>query len=617
MKRFFVFNRYNVSYVVLDIFTIIVSYLLALKIVYYTTFSIETIKIFLNQLIIILPVFLLSYGIAGLYRHSWKHIGLEEIAKGLVANLFAFVIVVFTTKWAELEYVFMMELIAIFFITFVVLLMRLFIRLKIYIEALFERKNNAQTALIIGAGEAGVMLLEELNRNIKFNFNVLGFIDDDFAKLDTLIKGKSVLGTTKDMVGIIQNLSIDFVFIAIPTENRKRIKEIISIIEPTGAQVKLLPPFYEIVNMSKDQVFIRDVEINDLLGRDEVLIDMNLVSSFISDKVICVTGGGGSIGSELIRQIVKFNPQKVVIIDIYENNVYDLEIELRRLIITKQISNIELEVLIASVRDKDRMNEIFEKHKPNVVFHAAAHKHVPLMETSPLEALKNNVLGTYNVASLADQHSVERFVLISTDKAVNSTNVMGATKRAAEKVIFTINQTSKTVFTAVRFGNVLGSNGSVIPLFKKQIAQGGPVTVTHKKITRFFMTIPEACQLVIQAAGIANAGDLFILDMGEPVRIIDLAEKMIRLSGFEPYTEIPIVFTGLRPGEKMYEELLLDKESSQKTDNNLIFIETNNFVKRETEEPIFDLVDQLNNHSIKENQVKDVLKKYIFSYQPK
>lgn len=617
MKRFFVLNSYNVSYVVLDIFTIIVSYLLSLKIVYFTTFSTETIKIFLNQLMIILPVFLISYGIAGLYRHSWKHIGLEEIAKGLIANLAAFILIFFTTRWGDLEYVFMMQLIAIFFITFVVLLMRLFIRLKLYIEALFEKKNNAQTALIIGAGEAGVMLLEELNRNRRFNYKVLGFIDDDYSKLDTLIKGKSVLGTTKDMAGVIQNLSIDFVFIAIPTENRKRIKEIISMIEPTGAQVKLLPPFYEIVNMSSDQVLVRDVEINDLLGRDEVLINMDLISSFIGEKVVCVTGGGGSIGSELIRQIVKFNPSKIVIIDIYENGVYDLEVDLKRQIETKQIPPVEINVLIASVRDEERINEIFEKHKPNIVFHAAAHKHVPLMEDSPLEALKNNVLGTYNVASLADKHAVERFVLISTDKAVNSTNVMGATKRAAEKVIFTINQSSKTVYTAVRFGNVLGSNGSVIPLFKKQIAQGGPVTVTHKNITRFFMTIPEACQLVIQSGGIAKAGDLFILDMGEPVKIIDLAEKMIRLSGYEPYTDIPIVFTGLRPGEKMYEELLLDKQSSLKTDNELIFIETNNFVKRDTEAPILDLVQELKNHSVKENQVKDVLKKYVFSYQPK
>jgi FlaA1/EpsC-like NDP-sugar epimerase len=429
-------------------------------------------------------------------------------------------------------------------------------------------------SLIIGAGAAGVMLVDEIKGNKSFEKNVVGFIDDNPKLKGKRIHGVPVLGMTKDVEEIADQYRIDSIVIAIPSLSLQATTKLINQLEKTGCQIKLMPPFYEVVGGKDDMVKIRDVKIEDLLGRDPIVLEEDGIKDYIEEKTILVTGGGGSIGSELVRQLHKFHPSRIVIVDIYENNVYELQMELERLYRSKvNLMPPEVVVLIASVRDKERMEEIFKKYKPQVVFHAAAHKHVPLMEVSPKEAIKNNVFGTYNVASLSNQYKVKKFVLISTDKAVNPTNIMGASKRMAERIVMSLNKESKTDFVAVRFGNVLGSNGSVIPLFRKQIEDMGPVTVTDPEITRFFMTIPEACQLVIQAGAYAKGGELFVLDMGEPVKIIDLAEKMVRLAGFEPYKEIDIIFTGLRPGEKMYEELLVDYSQVHKTDNDKIYIE--------------------------------------------
>jgi len=417
-------------------------------------------------------------------------------------------------------------------------------------------------------------LVDEIKVNSDFHKVVIGFIDDNPKLKGKRIHSIPVLGMSDDVIDIAEKYKIDSIVIAIPSLTLKETTELINKVEKTGCQIKLMPPFYEMVGGKNDLVKIRDVKIDDLLGRDPINLDEDGIREYIEEKTILVTGGGGSIGSELVRQLHKFHPSKIVIVDIYENNAYDLQMELERMY-RSHVNMLppEVKVLIASVRDYDRLEEIFKKYKPDVVFHAAAHKHVPLMEVSPKEAIKNNVLGTYNVAKLSDQYKVRKFVLISTDKAVNPTNIMGASKRMAERVVMSLNKQSKTDYVAVRFGNVLGSNGSVIPLFRKQIEDMGPLTVTDPEITRFFMTISEACQLVIQTGAYAKGGELFVLDMGEPVKIINLAEKMIRLAGLEPYKEIDIIFTGLRPGEKMYEELLVDFTKAIKTNNDKIFIE--------------------------------------------
>ena len=364
-----------------------------------------------------------------------------------------------------------------------------------------------------------------------------------------------------------QKYKINEIIIAIPSASRKELSELIGLCTDTGCKLKITPSVTEIMEGHVSATLLRDVSVEDLLGREPVNVELDLVMGYVKDKTVLVTGGGGSIGSELCRQIAGHKPKQLIIVDIYENNAYDIELELRH-----NFPELDLVVLIASVRNLDRLDSIFAKYRPNLVYHAAAHKHVPLMENSPNEAIKNNVLGTYNTVKTADKYGVDRFVLISTDKAVNPTNVMGASKRICEMIIQTFGHHSKTEFVAVRFGNVLGSNGSVIPLFKKQIEAGGPVTVTHPDIIRYFMTIPEAVSLVLQAGAYAKGGEIFILEMGEPVKILDLAKNIIRLSGFVPDKDIKIEFTGLRPGEKLYEELLMEEEGLRDTDNKLIHI---------------------------------------------
>ena len=428
-------------------------------------------------------------------------------------------------------------------------------------------RSVRRNVMLIGAGSAGSALIKEIVGSRMVNKNLVGVIDDDPAKQGTFIHGIRVIGTRDDIIRCAEELEVDEIMIALPSASAKEIKEIVDICKETGCELKRLPGIYQLVNGEVSISKLKDVDVNDLLGREPVCVDLDSIMSYVSDKVILVTGGGGSIGSELCRQIASHQPKQLIIVDIYENNAYSIQQELRH-----SYPELDLVVLIASVRNTKRMDDIFSMYRPDIVYHAAAHKHVPLMEDSPNEAVKNNVLGTWKVVQAADRYHVKRFVMISTDKAVNPTNIMGATKRVCEMIIQTYNNRSQTEFVAVRFGNVLGSNGSVIPLFKKQIEQGGPVTVTHPDIIRYFMTIPEAVSLVLQAGAYAKGGEIFVLDMGEPVKILDLAKNLILLSGHKPGEDIQIEFTGLRPGEKLYEEMLMEEEGLQNTDNQLIHI---------------------------------------------
>ena len=428
-------------------------------------------------------------------------------------------------------------------------------------------KEGKTNTMIVGAGEAGNTLLKELQNSKFVEQNVCCLVDDDPGKIGKYLRGVLVAGNRKDICRLVEEYHIDEIMIAIPSASHAEIQELLDICSQTSCKLKVLPGIYQLVNGEVSVSKLRNVEIEDLLGREPIDTQVESIMGYVSGKVVLVTGGGGSIGSELCRQIARQEPRQLVIFDIYENNAYDIQQELKR-----DYPELNLVVLIGSVRNTHRINGVFEKYHPQIVYHAAAHKHVPLMEDSPNEAIKNNVMGTYKTAQAADKYGVSRFVLISTDKAVNPTNIMGASKRLCEMVIQMMNNRSKTEFVAVRFGNVLGSNGSVIPLFKKQIEEGGPVTVTHPDIIRYFMTIPEAVSLVLQAGARAKGGEIFVLDMGKPVKILDLALNLIRLSGLKPYEDIDIVFTGLRPGEKLYEELLMDEEGLQSTDNKLIHI---------------------------------------------
>ena len=428
-------------------------------------------------------------------------------------------------------------------------------------------EKNLKRVLVVGAGEAGNSIIKEISGSRFVNMHIVGFVDDDKSKIGKYMHGVKVLGDRNDIIEIANEYLVDEIIIAIPTASAKETKAILDICKQTGCELKRLPGMYQLVNGDVSISKLKDVDVNDLLGRDPITVDLDSIMGYVSDKVVMVTGGGGSIGSELCRQIASHNPKQLVIVDIYENTTYDIQQELKR-----NYPELDLVVLIASVRNTKRMDLIFDKYRPEIVYHAAAHKHVPLMEDSPNEAVKNNVLGTWKVVQAADKYNVKRFVMISTDKAVNPTNIMGATKRICEMIIQTYNNRSKTEYVAVRFGNVLGSNGSVIPLFKKQIEAGGPVTVTHPDIIRYFMTIPEAVSLVLQAGAYAKGGEIFVLDMGEPVKIVDLARNLILLSGHKPDEDIQIVFTGLRPGEKLYEEMLMKEEGMQETANKLIHI---------------------------------------------
>ncbi len=508
-------------------------------------------------------VFLLLF--FGLYRVDWLYAGVTEYIRLAAGCLLGAACSVFAGLFMSPMLFFKFNVAAAIACCVLICFLRFAVR---FICKLSKRPNTKQGArvLIIGAGRLAVSLLREIQEDHSLHYHVVGLIDDDPEKARLRLAGACVLGRRQDIPRICKEKQIDEIIFAIFQLPAKDRTDILDICSSTGKKVKILPNIGSMLENKNVLSKAREIDIEDLLERDPIVLDNPLVTKEICGKVILVTGGGGSIGSELCRQIASFHPGRLVILDIYENTTYELQNEL-----AEAYPDLQMDVCIASVRDKTRLSQIFRQYRPEIVFHAAAHKHVPLMEFNPAEAIKNNVFGTYNTVQCAEEYGVRRFVLISTDKAVNPTNIMGASKRLCEMIVQS-KQNSKTEFVAVRFGNVLGSNGSVLPRFKKQIAAGGPVTITHPEITRFFMTIPEAASLVLQAAAYAKGGEIFVLDMGSPVRIYDLARKLIHLSGLVPDRDIPIVFTGLRPGEKLYEELLMSEEGLTKTRHDKIFV---------------------------------------------
>ena len=492
-----------------------------------------------------------------------------------------------------------------YFAGFVRFFKRILIVLRYYLSG---GKRPKKRVMIVGGGNSGLALITEMLTSDKIDYKPVCIADDDPAKLGKYISGVKIAGTTYDVRQLAERYRVEEIFVTMPAVSRKIRRAVIDRCKDCKCPVKVLPGIYQLADGQVTVSKLRKVDIQDLLGREQVRVNLDEIMGYIESKVVLVTGGGGSIGSELCRQIATHNPRLLIVLDIYENNAYDIEQELKR-----SHPSMNLLVLIASVRDAGKMRDVFSKYRPQIVFHAAAHKHVPLMETSPNEAVKNNVFGTLNVARCADEFGVETFVQISTDKAVNPTNIMGATKRICEMIIQAIGRYSKnTKFVAVRFGNVLGSNGSVIPLFRKQISEGGPVTVTHKDIIRYFMTIPEAVSLVLQAGAYAKGGQIFVLDMGEPVRIYDLAYNLIKLSGLEPNVDIDIVCTGLRPGEKLYEERLMKEEGLQKTPNGLINIAR---PLQFDEEDFWRTLDRLYVEAYSEtDRMKELVKKLVPTY---
>jgi len=514
-------------------------------------------------------IYIFCFYIFRQYENIWTLAGLDEFISAVKSILISGMVIFFMSIFDKNRIPILVSMVSVLLITFLSLGIRASFkfRKRIICNAISNKNKKIKRLLVIGAGSAGAIIINECKRKPEYMKKVVAVVDDDISKVGTYIAGVKVYGTRNEIKNICKEKKIDEVIIAIANLKSQTLKQFLEICKDIAVKVKRVPSVSEIINGDFLLSKVRDVEIEDLLDRAEVKLNNKDVINYIKGKVIMVTGGGGSIGSEILRQICRFKPKEVIIFDIYENNAYEIQNEL-----LSKYKNVVVSTLIGSVRDEERLKEVFSVYKPDVVFHAAAHKHVPLMEDSPMEAIKNNVFGTLNTAEIASTYKVKKFVLISTDKAVNPTSIMGASKRICEMIVQGIDKISETEFVSVRFGNVLGSNGSVIPLFKNQIAKGGPVTVTHRNITRYFMTIPEAAQLVIQAGAYAKGGEIFVLDMGKPVKIYDLAENLIRLSGFEPGKDIQIKFTGLRPGEKLYEELSMSEEGLKKTGHEKIFV---------------------------------------------
>ena len=527
-----------------------------------------------------------------LYRSIWRFASYSELTNIILSNIICGIFNFAVTRIFGARMPFSFHVIGFLMQMIFAAAIRFSYRFVLMLKRQQRNNKNATRVMLIGAGDAGMTILRDVNKNIESNSRVVCIIDDNTNKYGRYIEGVPVVGGRDDILKNVEKYNINEIYFAIPSASSTQRRDILNICRETDCEIKVLPGIQQIVNGDVSVNMMKNVAIEDLLGRDVVKVNNEEIFGFINNKVILVTGGGGSIGSELCRQIAKHDPKQLIIFDIYENNAYDIQQELKR-----NYPVLDLVVMIGSVRDSKRVDHVFSLYHPEIVYHAAAHKHVPLMEASPNEAIKNNTIGTFKVAYAAVKYDVKRFVLISTDKAVNPTNIMGASKRMCEMVIQTFDKliknqtteklavvedcfsevsvkelTGKTEFVAVRFGNVLGSNGSVIPLFKKQIEAGGPVTVTHPDIIRYFMTIPEAVSLVLQAGVYAKGGEIFILDMGEPVKIDTLARNLIKLSGFKPDEDIKIVYTGLRPGEKLYEEKLMAAEGNQTTDNDLIFV---------------------------------------------
>lgn len=562
----------RICLIVLDIFLIIISSAMALA----TRFEFdlgqipeEFIGVIRDYGVLMILVTLLCFAVFRIYSSLWEYAGQEETFKiaGAVAfsSLCEIAIVVGVGRHLPRSYYVLRTL----YLAILVGSSRFFYRL---VRLRYRKRHHysikkKKRIMLIGAGEAGRSLIQEIQNSRYLDQKICCVIDDNNRKIGRYILGIRVVGNRYAIKRNVERYGIEQIIIAIPSAGSRKLRPVLDICKDTGCELKILPGIYQLVNGEVNVSKLRPVNIEDLLGREEINVNMDEIMDYVSGKTILVTGGGGSIGSELCRQIAAHKPARLIIFDIYENNAYDIQQELKM-----KYPDLKLIVLIGSIRDEERVETIFGKYRPDIIYHAAAHKHVPLMEASPNEAIKNNVLGTYNLVLAADRWKVKKFVQISTDKAVNPTNIMGASKRVCEMIIQSFNKHSETDFVAVRFGNVLGSNGSVIPLFKKQIAAGGPVTVTDPEIIRYFMTISEAVSLVLQAGVYAKGGEIFVLDMGEPVKILDLAKNMIRLSGYTPDKDIAIEFTGLRPGEKLYEELLMDEEGMTETPNKLIHI---------------------------------------------
>ncbi len=559
--------------VIVDIFLIALSGFLALYIRYDFRFSNMEMR-YVDYELLYLPVnlvvTLLVFVLFKLYRSVWRFASSTELLNvigactcsiGLQIIGMSLLRMRMPISYYLMKYVLL--IVGVGMVRFAYRILRMLQERRLFGGEKDQKKNT----MIVGGGEAGAMIIKEFQNSEYLNQRICCVIDDNASKQGKYLRGIKIMGGREDIVRLAKELQIEEIIVAMPSAPQSEVRDILNICKETGCEMKVLPGLYQMIKGEVSISKLRRVEIEDLLGREPIRVQLDEIMGYVAGKVVLVTGGGGSIGSELCRQVAAHEPKQLIIFDIYENNAYDIQQELKN-----KFPALDLTVLIGSVRNTHRMNSIFEKYRPDIVYHAAAHKHVPLMEDSPNEAIKNNVFGTYKTALAADRYGVKRFVLISTDKAVNPTNIMGASKRICEMIIQMMNRHSKTEFVAVRFGNVLGSNGSVIPLFKKQIEKGGPVTVTHPDIIRYFMTIPEAVSLVLQAGALAKGGEIFVLDMGEPVKILDLAENLIRLSGYKPYEDIDIEFTGLRPGEKLYEELLMSEEGLQETANKLIHI---------------------------------------------
>lgn len=557
-------------------------------------------------------VTLIVFALFGMYKYMWKYIGALEVLYGFCACVTSSVLYIFGIHilgW------YVPRSFYGFYPCFLFLLavgMRCSYRISIALGARFKQAETklGKKVMVIGAGEAGSSIIKEYHNSKYLSGQVVCAIDDDSSKLNKYIHGCKIVGDRNSIVEAAKKYDVEEIAIAIPSMKQSELRKIVDICQETSCKIKVLPGIYQLLKGDVSVSKLKEVAIEDLLGRDSVKVNLEEIADYVTNQVVLVTGGGGSIGSELCRQIAQRNPKQLIIVDIYENNAYDIQQELK-----SNYPELDLVVLIASVRNTNRMNMIFKKYKPAIVYHAAAHKHVPLMEDSPNEAIKNNVFGTLKTARAAGENGTRRFVLISTDKAVNPTNIMGASKRMCEMIIQMLNHRYDTEFVAVRFGNVLGSNGSVIPLFKKQIAAGGPVTVTHPDIIRYFMTIPEAVSLVLQAGAYAKGGEIFIFDMGEPVKIVDLAKNMIRLSGYVPGDDIEIKFVGLRPGEKLYEELLMKEEGLQDTANHLIHIgKPIDFDEDKFEQQLKQLEEAVKKD---EDGVRKLVKQIVPTYQPK
>lgn len=554
--------------VIIDILIIVLASYLALVLRFDINYIPLKYKSFLvDNIFEIIFISLVINFLYKMYNSMWEYTSIIELFNIVLASITSIFVEYLYERVLYIRYPLSYYLIKLMILILCYSLFRISYRVFRYIKSgYFDKQDNSSNTMIIGAGEAGNLLIKDIYNNKKYKNNVVCLIDDNQNKIGTFIHGIKVVGDRYSIVANVLKYDIDLIIIAIPSAAPTDIQEIVSICNKTNCKIKKLPDIYSIIgNVGIEQV--KELSYADLLGRPQVSVKMEKIDNLIKNKVVLVTGGGGSIGSELCRQIAYRHPKKLIIFDIYENNAYDIQNELLR-----NFKDIDLEVIIGSVRDYDRVLELFNKYKPDYVFHAAAHKHVPLMEDSPCESIKNNCLGTLNVVKASDKYKVKKFVLISTDKAVRPTSIMGASKRICEMIIQTYNKISKTEFVAVRFGNVLGSNGSVIPLFLKQIDLGGPVTVTDSNIIRYFMTIPEAVILIMEATSFAKGGEIFILDMGKPVKIYDLACKLIELKGYIPNKDIKIEITGLRKGEKLYEELLMDEEEIKSTSNNLIHI---------------------------------------------